>query len=214
MIGFKLSILIIASTLLLSCSDNDNKSSNARTAVQTQPASSASADYSLAEPGVQSSSFLPTRHEETMTKEKKYNPDGSVTVTTITTDGLETKKTEETLFPNVDASSGITNEKQYITDNFSEAHDYARKAYLNATDVENANDYLKKAMSYFEDAESDANEVDCDDAQSSAADGYSYAKKGYNETDPGEIERYAKKAMNEAEEGKNSMEECQRKNQM
>ena len=65
-------------------------------------------------------------------------------------------------------------------------------------------------MGFFESAETDADDVSCDDANFSATEGYRYAKKGYNETDPNEIERYAKKAMNEAESGISYMNSCKK----
>ena len=151
---------------------------------------------------------MPQRHEPVTTEQKKYNDDGSVTVTKTTTDGVDIRTSEETFFSNGNLNPVGNTNRNFKTSNFDEAYNFARKAYLNYEDIDTAIDYLKKAMSYFEDAESDAGDVDCDDAKSSASDGYSYAKKGYNETDPSEIERFAKKAMNEAEDGKNAMEDC------
>lgn len=204
MLQSKLTTLLILSTVLLSCTSKNNDANQ-----ETVTTDSRTVEMpTIPEPEVNTITILPSRHEPVTTQEEKVNGDGSITTTTVTTDGVDTRKTENTSFPNSYTSDGTT--KDYSTNNFEEAYIYARKAYVNSTDVETANDYLKKAMSYFEYAGSDADDVNCDNAKSSASDGYVYAKKGYNETDPGEVERYAKKAMNEAENGKNAMEDCKR----
>ncbi|RNL54165.1 hypothetical protein [Pedobacter jejuensis] len=209
MIKFKLTILSILTLLLFSCTSSE--SSENKISSETEPTNYAETPVNApANNDSQASSVLPQRHEPITTEEKKYNGDGSVTVTRITTDGVEVKKSDETFFPNDVNDSIRAPGKEFVTSNFDEAYNYARKAYLSSEDVEIASEYLKKAMSYFEDAESDADDVSCDDARSSASDGYSYAKKGYNETDPSEIESFAKKAMNEAENGKSAMGDCKR----
>lgn len=207
MLKLKLTALTILSVLIFSCGSKET--SETETASQTQSINAAepASNYTENNAGTSSS---PVRSEPITTEEKKYNDDGSVTIIKTTTDGVETQKSEETFFPNDGRQIIGGSRKNYSTSNFEEAYSYARKAYQNASDVETANDYLKKAMSYFEDAESDADEADCDDAKSAASDGYDYSKKGYNETDPDEIERFAKKAMNEAEDGKSAMEDCKR----
>jgi hypothetical protein len=90
-----------------------------------------------------------------------------------------------------------------------DAYSYCKKAY-NSDEWEDVNNFLKKAMSRFEEAMTYAQDDDCscDEAYSSLDDGYSYAKKGYSSDDWDEIKNYAKKAKNSAEDAMTHANYC------
>jgi hypothetical protein len=96
--------------------------------------------------------------------------------------------------------------KSYADD----AYSYFKKAY-NASSVEDAQMYAKKGMNAASSAEDEADDsyCDCDDAESSASDAYSYGKKAYNSDNLSDAQYYAKKAMNSASEITDEAEDCE-----
>ena len=63
-------------------------------------------------------------------------------------------------------------------------------------------------MNSFEEAKENAEDCKCDEAFTSADDGYSYARKGYNSTDWEETKNYAKKAKNSADDVITNTNDC------
>ena len=63
-------------------------------------------------------------------------------------------------------------------------------------------------MSSFEDAMSYAEDCNCDDANSSADEGYTYAKRGYNTDDFEEMKDYARKAKKSADDVMSKADDC------
>lgn len=96
--------------------------------------------------------------------------------------------------------------KSYADDAFS----YFKKTY-NASSVEDAQMYAKKGMNAASSAEDEADDsnCNCDDAESSASDAYSYGKKAYNSDNLSDAQYYAKKAMNSASEITDEAEDCE-----
>lgn len=90
-----------------------------------------------------------------------------------------------------------------------DAYSYCKKAY-NSDSWDETKGYLKKAMSSFEDAQNYAQEDNCkcDEANTSADDGYTFAKKGYNSTDWDGTKDFAKKAKSSADDAMNYANEC------
>lgn len=91
-----------------------------------------------------------------------------------------------------------------------EAYSYFRKAYF-SNSIEDAHHYAKKGMSAAYDAEDEADEseCDCDNAETSASDSYTYGKKSYNSNNLSDAQYYAKKAMNSASEITDEAEDCE-----
>lgn len=96
--------------------------------------------------------------------------------------------------------------KSYADD----AYSYFKKAF-NASSLEDAQSYAKKGMNAASSAEDEADDsdCDCDDAESSASDAYSYGKKSYNSDNLSDAQYYAKKAMNSASEITDEAEDCE-----
>ncbi|UQA76715.1 hypothetical protein K2F45_06900 [Sphingobacterium siyangense] len=178
--------------------------------IQPDPYENSSSTYgsnstSNDEPVANKDPLAHLRHEPVTTEEEIQNLDGSTTIRTTTTDGVNISTSEKTVTANSYGSNSLSSSDRYA---FEEAYNYARKAYRGPDDVETAQNYLKKAMNYFSDAERYANNLQCQRAASNTSDGYSYAKKGYHSDSPDDIESYAKKAMNYAETALNELEDC------
>lgn len=88
-----------------------------------------------------------------------------------------------------------------------DAYTYCRRAY-NSDDFGEIKSYLKKAMSSFEEAMSNAEDCKRDEAHSSAEEGYDYAKKGFRTDDFGEMKNYARKAKNSADDTMSKADDC------
>jgi hypothetical protein len=93
------------------------------------------------------------------------------------------------------------------TSNIEEAYDYAKKAYY-ADNLGDLQDYIKKAKSYAEDAQSDFGDCNCSEAESASDDCYSYARKSLNSNDFNEAKEYARRAMRYAEDAENEVSNC------
>jgi hypothetical protein len=91
-----------------------------------------------------------------------------------------------------------------------DAYTYFKKAY-NASSLDDAQTYAKKGMNASSDAEDEADDsdCDCDGAESSANDAYSYGKKAYNSEKLSDAQYYAKKAMKSASEITDEAEDCE-----
>jgi hypothetical protein len=91
-----------------------------------------------------------------------------------------------------------------------DAYSYFKKAYT-ASSLEDAQMYTKKGMNAASIAEyeADESECDCDDAESSAIDAYSYGKRAYNSYNLSDAQYYAKKGMNSASEITDEAEDCE-----
>lgn len=63
-------------------------------------------------------------------------------------------------------------------------------------------------MRSFEDAMSLADDCKCDDAYSSADEGYTYAKRGYNSDDFDEMKDYVRRAKNSADDTMSNADDC------
>lgn len=90
------------------------------------------------------------------------------------------------------------------------AYSYFRKAYF-ASSLEDVQYYAKKGMNEASSAEDEADEsnCNCDDAETSANDTYSYGKKSYNSDNLDDAQFYARRAMNEASEISEEAEDCE-----
>ena len=88
-----------------------------------------------------------------------------------------------------------------------DAYTQARKGY-NATDLEEAEHYAKKAMSAAEDAMTAAEECRCDDAYSAADDAHRYAKNAYQAGNFDDAIDYLRKAKNSAEDAMSYANDC------
>lgn len=219
-----ISCLLLISFFLTSCNQErkgGNQQENSedfavqQNSIQPDPYESRNSTYgsnstSNDEPVANKDPLAQMRHEPVTTEEEIKNLDGSITIRTTTTDGLNSSTSEKTVTPNGYGSNSLSSSDRYA---FEEAYNYTRKAYREPDDVETAQSYLKKAMNYFSDAEKYANNLRCQRAVSNTSDGYSYAKKGYHSDSPDDIESYAKKAMNYAETALKELEDCVLKSQ-
>ncbi len=71
---------------------------------------------------------------------------------------------------------------------------------MNAENLEEVQYYAKKAMSAAEDAQSEAEDCNLDDAENHAEESYSFARKAYRSDDFEEAIDFLKKAKNAADD--------------
>lgn len=102
------------------------------------------------------------------------------------------------------------NDCEDAKDYAQDAYDYFKKSYR-SDNLDDAQYYAKKGMNESSDAEDAASNssCDCDDAESSAGDAYSYGKKSYNADNINDAQYYAKKAMNSTEDITSNAEDCE-----
>lgn len=89
-----------------------------------------------------------------------------------------------------------------------DAYTYARRA-LRETDFDSAQNHMRRAKNFADDAKSSADDCGCDDAESYADDAYTYARRGYNASNLRELWNYAKRTMGAAEAAKDAASSCQ-----